>query len=112
MAHMLDANFSPTAVLASNDLAAIGMMRAIRRAGCSVPQDMSVVGFDDIRLAEFTEPPLTTVHLSRRELAQQAFAALLHDREGLFKAPAAGKLQTHLFIRESTCRANANPAKT
>lgn len=104
MARMLESKCSPTAVLASNDLTAIGAMRAVRRAGLSVPRDISIVGFDDIRLAQFTEPPLTTVRLSRLELAEHAFHALL----GIGEPPDARrkldhKVETHLVIRESTC---------
>jgi DNA-binding LacI/PurR family transcriptional regulator len=89
-------------VLASNDLTAIGMMRAVRRAGLVVPRDISIVGFDDIRLAEFTEPPLTTVRLSRQELAERAFHALLSNLDGQPKRPES-KVETHLVVRESTC---------
>jgi LacI family transcriptional regulator len=104
MARMLESKCSPTAVLASNDLTAIGMMRAVRRAGLSVPQDISVVGFDDIRLAEFTEPPLTTVRLSRSELAEHAFHALLPDSGEPSSGKSDRKMETHLVVRESTCR--------
>ena len=99
MTRMLEANCAPTALLASNDLTAIGVMRAVRRAGLLVPQDISVVGFDDIRLAEFTEPPLTTVRLSRSELAEHAFHALLGAGEG---NEARHVVETHLVIRETT----------
>ncbi len=103
MTRMLAAPCAPTAVLASNDLTAIGMMRAVRRAGLSVPCDISIVGFDDIRLAEFTEPPLTTVRLPRQELAERAFHALLSDvADG--PRPPQTKVETHLVIRETTCR--------
>jgi LacI family transcriptional regulator len=104
MTRMLESNCSPTALLASNDLTAIGVMRAVRRAGLSVPRDISIVGFDDIRLAEFTEPPLTTVHLSRQELAEHAFHALI----GVGEQPDTRRkpehiVETHLVIRETTC---------
>src|SRR5205807_3123043 len=72
MGRLLELKRPPTAVLASNDLTAIGAMRAIRRKAWSVPGEVSVVGFDDIHFAEFTEPPLTTVALSRWELAANA----------------------------------------
>jgi LacI family transcriptional regulator len=104
MTRMLDSKCCPTAVLASNDLTAIGMMRAVRRAGSIVPRDVSIVGFDDIRLAEFTEPPLTTVRLSRRELAERAFDALLSNLDGQPKHPDS-KVETHLVVRETTCPA-------
>ncbi len=109
MTRMLASGCSPTAVLTSNDLTAIGTMRAVRRAGLSVPHDISVVGFDDIRLAEFTEPPLTTVRLSRLELGERAFHALLRGLDEPSRAQLDGKVETHLVIRESTCQAPAKP---
>jgi LacI family transcriptional regulator len=102
MTRMLESHYLPTAVLASNDLTAIGAMCAVRRAGFSVPKDISVVGFDDIRLAEFTEPPLTTVRLSRQELAEHAFHALLRNGAEKAKTENHDKLETHLVIRQST----------
>ena len=104
MTRMLESKYAPTAVLASNDLTAIGMMRAVRRAGLAVPGDISIVGFDDIKLAEFTEPPLTTVRLSRQELAEHAFEALLSDLSGQAQPRREYTVETHLVIRESTCR--------
>jgi DNA-binding LacI/PurR family transcriptional regulator len=77
---------------------------AVRRAGLAVPRDISIVGFDDIRLAEFTEPPLTTVRLSRQELAEHAFAALLSDLSDQPQPRREYTVETHLVIRESTCR--------
>jgi DNA-binding LacI/PurR family transcriptional regulator len=94
----------PTAVLASNDLTAVGMMRAVRLAGLVVPRDISIVGFDDIWLAEFTEPPLTTVRLSRLELAEKACSALVSGPAAAPRAREYG-VETHLVIRESTCPA-------
>ena len=102
MARVLESDCTPTAVLASNDLTAIGMMRAVRRAGLSVPHDISIVGFDDIRLAEFTEPPLTTVRLPGTELAEHAFRML--RRDGDEGAKSDTRVETHLVIRESTCQ--------
>jgi DNA-binding LacI/PurR family transcriptional regulator len=102
MTRMLESSSAPTAVLASNDLTAIGMMRAVRRAGFSVPRDISIVGFDDISLAEFTEPPLTTVRLSRKELADQAFHALLDGMAEPARSKSECKVETHLIIRETT----------
>jgi LacI family transcriptional regulator len=79
-------------------------MRAVRRAGLSVPRDISIVGFDDIRLAEFTEPPLTTVRLSRKELADHAFHALVGVGEGPDRRRTSEHfVETHLVIRETTC---------
>lgn len=93
----------PTAVLASNDLTAVGMMRAMRKAGLRVPEDISIVGFDDIGLAEFTDPPLTTVRLPRRQIAECAFEAVVSDMNAPeWKNEYA--IETHLVIRETTCR--------
>ena len=66
----------PTAILCSNDLTAIGATRELMAAGVSVPEEVSVVGFDDIDLACFTHPPLTTVSLPRCEIGKLAFKAL------------------------------------
>jgi DNA-binding LacI/PurR family transcriptional regulator len=92
----------PTAVLASNDLTAIGAMSAAYEAGLRVPQDLSVVGFDDIALSSFMPPPLTTIRLSRAEIAGFAFTSL-------YAASQLGKTEgvTHhvraeLVIRKST----------
>ena len=96
----------PTAVVASNDLTAIGMLRAVRAAGLSVPGDLSVVGFDDIWLAEYTDPPLTTVRLSRTAIAEAACSALMSD---LGARPENGngreyRLSTQLVVRATTAR--------
>ena len=95
---------APTAVLCSNDLTAIGALRAIRRLGFRVPEDVSVIGFDDILLAEFTEPPLTTVRLPRQDLARKAFEALLASLSNSKSMGAEYTVRTELVVRESTAR--------
>jgi DNA-binding LacI/PurR family transcriptional regulator len=107
MTRMLEQTAAPTAMLASNDLTAIGMLSALRRAGLVVPRDISVVGFDDIWLAQFTEPPLTTVRLSQSELASKAFLSLLADIGGLdADSKPDCNVETHLVIRQTTCQAD------
>jgi LacI family transcriptional regulator len=104
MLHLLDRRPRPTAVVASNDLTAIGALRAIRQCGLRVPEDISLVGFDDIQMAEFTEPPLTTVRLLRTEVACAACEALLQ----LVRTPGVGaefRVGTSLVIRASTGKA-------
>jgi DNA-binding LacI/PurR family transcriptional regulator len=106
MSRLLDLPNPPTAVLTSNDLTAIGALRAVHRKGLNVPKDVSVIGFDDIHFAEFTEPPLTTVALSRRELAEKAIFALLRHIEPTPGQPGHGAEYTitpTLVIRQSTC---------
>jgi LacI family transcriptional regulator len=66
----------PTAVVCSNDMTAIGVLRAAYMAGLQVPRDLSVVGLDDVDFAAYTLPPLTTIRLSRTDLARAAFEAL------------------------------------
>ena len=94
----------PTAVLASNDLTAIGVLRGARQGGLRIPNDLSVVGFDDIDMAQFTEPPLTTVRLQRSELASLACNALFQSIRGGMDG-AEFPMGTHLIIRESTAKA-------
>ena len=69
----------PTALLCSNDMTAIGVIRQAYEQGLSVPVDLSVVGFDDTRLADYIVPPLTTIQMSQKDLAQIAFLALLQE---------------------------------
>jgi DNA-binding LacI/PurR family transcriptional regulator len=66
----------PTAVIAINDLTAVGVIKGLMKSGCRVPQDISVTGFDDTRLAEYSNPSLTTVDIHRDMLGQIAADAL------------------------------------
>ncbi len=66
----------PTAVVCSNDMTAIGVLHAAHKANLRVPQDISVIGLDDIAFTDYTLPPLTTIRLSRMDLAKAAFDAL------------------------------------
>jgi LacI family transcriptional regulator len=94
----------PSALLCSNDMTAIGVMRQAFELGIQVPQKLSVVGFDDTRLAEFMIPPLTTVQMSQTELARLAFDALLKEVKRETPAPEGTEyvLKTHLVLRSST----------
>ncbi|HYE26133.1 MAG TPA: substrate-binding domain-containing protein, partial [Clostridia bacterium] len=94
----------PTAIVASNDLTAIGALRAIHAAGLNVPRDISLVGFDDIELSQYTEPPLTTVRLSRHELGKAAFNALADMLEEPSGHGQQLRVSTKLVLRESTAR--------
>lgn len=97
----------PTAVLCSNDMTAIGVMREAYDQNIKIPDDLSVVGFDDIRLAEFMIPPLTTVQMSQHELAKIAFRALLNEAESEPPSQLGHKYQliTSLVLRRSTALA-------
>ena len=69
-------NGVPTAIVAGNDLTAIGVLHRAYDAGLRVPERLSVVGFDDILFAEYTQPALTTVAVARTEIGKAAFDAL------------------------------------
>ncbi len=92
----------PTAVLCSNDMTAIGVLRAAYMGGLRVPQDLSVVGLDDIDFAEFTLPPLTTIRLSRADLARAAFDALRAQADAGPKTQREFLVSTSLVVRGST----------
>lgn len=92
----------PSAIFAASDALAIGAYRALAEAGLSVPDDMSVVGFDNIEASAFTSPPLTTVHQPFSELGRQAFSLLLSMLDGNQRKPANVQLPAALILREST----------
>jgi DNA-binding LacI/PurR family transcriptional regulator len=98
----------PTAVMASNDLTAIGALGAIHDAGLRVPEDISIIGFDDIQLSAYTEPALTTLRLSRAEIATAAFRALFKTRRDGDNKLADGEdhiIRPVLVLRKSTGKA-------
>ena len=96
----------PTAILCSNDMTAIGVLRAAYMEGLRVPDDLSVIGLDDIDFAEFTLPPLTTIRLSRSDLAHAAFEALRQQAEdaGNPKLQREFLVSTSLVVRGSTMK--------
>ena len=102
MAKLLKLRQPPTAVMASNDLTAIGMMREIRAAGLHVPGDISVLGFDDIEISNFLQPPLTTIRVPRAEIGVSAFNALYAANRRRGNAGTEHRISTELVIREST----------
>lgn len=103
---LLEASPDVTAVFAANDLSALGVLNALAESGRRVPGDVSVVGFDDLRLSAFTTPSLTTIKQPAAEIAQLATELLI----GLTRGEPAGKvrhvLEPTLVVRGST----ASPA--
>jgi DNA-binding LacI/PurR family transcriptional regulator len=90
MDRLLKSKHMPTAVMCSNDMTAIGVLHKLYRAGLRVPDDLSVIGFDDIHIAQVTIPPLTTIQMSCFELARAAVTALrAHVEEGGEPKPAS-----------------------
>ena len=104
MATLLRRPHPPTAVLCSNDMTAIGALRTLQQRGFRVPDDMSLVGFDDIHLAEFVHPPLTTVRMSQTEIAQSAIRSLLSriEQTSVSSKPQSFPISTRLIVRETT----------
>ena len=102
----------PTAIFAANDAMAIGCLAALRAQGRSVPGDFSLSGFDDIPIASFTAPPLTSVRVSIAELGAAAAERVLHGvRQGNAHKRLHSTLPTTLVVRESTGSAPASREK-
>lgn len=91
----------PTAVFAGSDLQALGVLEAARVLGLSVPGQLSVVGYDDVSLAQWSSPPLTTVQQPLQRMAEEAARMLLRPPDPR-KAAQRIELATHLVIRQST----------
>jgi LacI family transcriptional regulator len=102
MGTMLQAPTLPTAVVASNDWTAIGALHAIIEAGLRVPEDISLVGFDDIPLVSYTNPALTTVRMSAADVGSRAFEALFGLLGGTRLEGDVYQVATRLVVREST----------
>jgi len=92
---------APTAILAGNDLTAIGILHRAYDGGIRVPDDLSVVGFDDILFAEYTQPALTTVSVPRTEIGKVAFQALWTMMSDSNQAGREFRVATSLVMRQS-----------
>ena len=99
---LLTATDLPTAIMCSNDLTAIGAIRALTQSGLRVPEDISIVGADDIPLAQLMTPPLTTVHIPRQELGRMAFSTIQKMMNGDAPEGFECSLDTRLVVRGST----------
>jgi len=101
----------PTAVIAANDLTAIGAISQFEAAGFNIPHDISVIGFDDIDFAVLTKPSLTTVNLPRNELGRRAVEMLLKVLNNPQEEGVEIRISTNLVIRQSTAPARIKPAQ-
>ncbi len=99
---LLDRPDRPTAIFAGSDMQAIGVLRAARELGIDVPRELSVVGYDDLPVAEWMGPALTTVHQPLQQMAAIATRMLVDLARGETVDPPRIELQTHLVVREST----------
>ena len=93
----------PTGIIAFNDAIALGALHAIRIHGLAVPQDISIIGIDDIFAAAHAYPPLTTISLPKNQMGKLAVQTLAHMNDGAMNA-AGGLtiLESPLIVREST----------
>lgn len=102
MSQLLAQTQLPTAVVCSNDLTAIGVLHCLFEAGKQAPADLSVIGFDDVHIAQFMLPPLTTVRMSCSDIAQVAFSTLRHRIEAGSGRQTAHPVETRLIVRQTT----------
>jgi len=102
MMALLDLPARPSAVFVGSDTVALGVLNAIRDRRLRVPQDISVIGFDDILVGKYLEPPLTTVHLPAVDLGRHAGEMILKIIQGETLDAMSVRLPTHLVIRRST----------
>ena len=92
----------PTAIFAGSDLQALGVIAAASAAGLTVPHDLSVVGYDDIALAQWISPQLTTIHQPLRRMGEEATRLLLRLADGVAVDTLRMDLATHLVVRGTT----------
>jgi LacI family transcriptional regulator len=104
---LLEKGFRPTAVMCSNDISAVGVMREAYGRRISVPDELSVIGFDDVRMAQFMVPPLTSIRISQGEMGHLAFEALRAEIERAQPSENSREyvLTTDLVLRASTALA-------
>jgi LacI family transcriptional regulator len=113
MAAILRRKPRPTAFITANDLMAVGALQAAIEAGLNVPKDISILGFDDLPLATIMSPQLTTIHLSRQEIATEAFNRLvhMHQKDNPSAPRSDRKIYPRLIVRGSTGPAPRSPKK-
>lgn len=107
MNQLIDTNMIPTAIFAASDPIAIGAIRALHKAGLSIPNDISIIGFDNISVASFTNPPLTTIHAPAEMIGKTAarylYQLILFDQPK--DDPVQITLPCNLIIRDSCGKA-------
>lgn len=105
---LLKSGLSPTACLCSNDVIAIGAMRAIREFGLSVPGDISIISMDDINVGQYLDTTLTTIHLPLAEMGRMTAKILIDRIEGGHHLPMKIVLPYHMVERESCVSPHAH----
>ncbi|MBD3334016.1 MAG: substrate-binding domain-containing protein, partial [Candidatus Eisenbacteria bacterium] len=102
----------PPAVFAANDCMAIGLLSALSSFGVDVPGDMAVAGFDDIAIAQYLHPPLTTVHVDAYELGARAVRLLVSSSRLAGNEPARHELLPASLVVRQSCGSTRRPDKT
>ena len=101
-AELLSTGKPPSAIVCVNDIMAVGALLELRERGLQVPRDVSVTGFDDIELAKFCYPPLTTVHIPRDEIGHTVFRSLARDDKTTAVVGREFGIAPELVVRDST----------
>lgn len=99
---LLESGNKFTAIFVASDNVAMGVKAALREAGLRIPEDISLVGFDDIPWAQYADPPLTTVHLQAQEMARRACLMLMDLLQGKEPEVKQQIIDTHLVVRKSS----------
>ena len=107
MSSLLKNGHHPEAVFVASDVVAIGAMAAIRERNIRIPEDIALVGFDDVPLARFLDPPLTTIRLPAAEMARLASKLVIQLIQGKQPENSQILLETELIVRESSSMSDA-----
>jgi LacI family transcriptional regulator len=102
MKSLLESGKKFSAVFVASDNVAMGVKASLREAGLRIPEDISLVGFDDIPWAQYADPPLTTVHLQAQEMARRACLVLMDLLQGKEPQVKQQIIETHLVVRKSS----------
>jgi DNA-binding LacI/PurR family transcriptional regulator len=102
---LLSGGKPPTALICVNDIMAVGALLELRERGLHVPRDISVTGFDDVELAKFCYPPLTTVHIPRDQIGHTIFQSLAADAGTKETVGREFVITPELVVRDSTAQA-------
>jgi DNA-binding LacI/PurR family transcriptional regulator len=106
MSFLLNQPKPPTAVMCCNDVAAVGALKTLAARGMQAGKDIALIGFDDLTICQFTQPALTTIEFSPREIASLSFQALLEEIQAVPKKSNL-EYKTRFVLRESTCAPRA-----
>lgn len=109
---LLDLPHPPTAIFCHSDIMALGAMSLAKRRGLNIPDDLSIIGFDNISLAEFCDPPLTTISQPRFDIGREAMLLLLDQLSGQNVSSGSRLLDCELVLRGSTAQNKAECPST